>query len=293
MLGRIGIWSAVLDRVEVSQTRDLVAELDETGWHALWFGESTGRESMANSAMLLGASQRLVIGTGIASIYARDPMAANGGSRLLAAQYPGRFVLGLGVSHRPLVEGGRHQTYGPPLQAMSAYLDAMDAVSSRSVEAAGPRAPRVLAALGPRMLELARDRADGALPYLVTPDHTAGARQILGPDKTLAVEQSVVLTADRQVALARGRDHLAQYLPLPNYVRSWRRQGFTEDDLSGGGSDRLVNALVAWGEPDQIAAAVAEHLAAGADHVCVQVVPTDDAPIPVAQWRALAPALLG
>ncbi len=284
--GPVGLWTAALDLLEPAAAADQVAALDEQGWDALWFGEAYGREAFTAAALYLGASRRLAVATGIASVYGRDAVAANAAGRLLQAMHPGRFVLGLGVSHAPLVERMRGHAYGRPLTAMREYLDAMDAAPCR---AAGMDAapPRVLAALGPAMLALARDRTAGAHPYLVTPEHTASAREVLGEGPLLAVEQSVVLSDDPEVVRERAHWHLEIYTGLPNYRNSWLRQGFSEDDFPRGGSDRLQQAMVVGGE-QAIADRVREHLDAGADHVCLQVLGADATDVPVHDWARLA-----
>ena len=284
--GPVGLWTAALEAVPVAAVGEQVAALDEQGWDALFFAEAYGREALSAAALYLGASRRMAVATGIASIYGRDAVAAAGAGRLLAALHPGRFVLGLGVSHAPLVERMRGHSYGRPLAAMREYLDAMDA--ARWVSAPAEPAPRVLAALGPAMLALARDRAQGAHPYLVTPEHTASAREVLGDGPLLAVEQAVVLSADPEVVRQRAHWHLEIYTGLPNYRSSWLRQGFSEDDLVRGGSDRLKSAMVVGGE-DAIRTRVQEHLDAGADHVCLQVLGADPFEVPTDDWARLAP----
>lgn len=285
--GRVGLWTAALEAVEPAAVPDVVAALEAQGWDALWFGEAYGREAFTAAQLYLSASTRMAVATGIASIYGRDAVAASSAGRLLADLHPGRFVLGLGVSHAPLVERMRGHAYGRPLQAMTEYLGAMDAAPWLSAGGQAP-APRVLAALGPRMLELARDRADGAHPYLVTPKHTAQAREVLGTGPLLAVEQAVVLSDDADVVRARAHWHLEIYTGLPNYRASWVRQGFGDDDFVRGGSDRLKAAMVVGGE-QAIAARVREHLDAGADHVCLQVLGPDASTPPVDDWARLAP----
>ncbi len=288
--GEVGLWTSILNYLPASRAREAVAEAEELGYGALWFGEATGREVFTTAAILLSATSRIQIATGIANIFVRDAWATNAASKTLAEAYPGRFVLGIGVSHRPLVEMRGHD-YRSPLATMRSYLEGM---RRARFDAVGPEreAPVLLAALGPKMLELSRDLADGAHPYLVTPQHTAYAREILGEGPLLAVEQGVVLTEDRTEALRLARSHLNRYLGLPNYRNSWLRQGFTEEDLSGEGSDRFVEALVAWGDEGRIRERVHEHLDAGADHVCVQVI-TDRPEAGLGrEWRALAPALL-
>ena len=288
--GPVGIWTAALDLLEVPAARDQVAELDDQGWYALWFGEAYGREALTAAAIYLGASQRMAVATGIASIYGRDAVNANGASRLLEDMHPGRFVLGLGVSHAPLVERMRGHSYGKPVAAMTEYLDAMDAAPYLAAGGTTP-APRVLAALGPRMLELSRDRAAGAHPYLVTPEHTASARELLGPGPLLAVEQAVVLSDDPDVVRERAHWHLEIYTGLPNYRSSWLRQGFTLDDAVRGGSDRLKAALVVGGDEQAVLDRVRAHLDAGADHVCLQLLGPDPFTVPAQDWARLAPAM--
>jgi probable F420-dependent oxidoreductase len=209
----------------------------------------------------------------------------------LSEAFPGRFVLGLGVSHQPMVEGLRGQTYERPLAAMREYLERMDAAMYVAAEPAEPPR-RVLAALGPKMLTLAAERTDGAHPYNVPPEHTAGAREILGPEKLLAPEQAVLLETDPTEARRIGRSHVAIYRDLPNYMNNLRRFGITDDDIADGGSDRLVDMLVAWGDVDAIRARVQAHLDAGADHVAVQVLTPERGTVPLDEWRELAPALL-
>jgi probable F420-dependent oxidoreductase len=285
--GPVGLWTAALDAVETAAVPDVVGALDAQGWDALWFGEAYGREAFSAAHLYLSSSSRMAVATGIASIYGRDAVAAASAGRLLAELFPGRFVAGLGVSHAPLVERMRGHSYGKPLQAMREYLDAMDAAPWFAAGGADP-APRVLAALGPKMLELARDRTAGAHPYLVTPEHTAQARQLLGDGPLLAVEQAVVPSRDPDVVRARAHWHLEIYTGLANYRASWKRQGFGDDDLVRGGSDWLKAAMVVAGE-QAIARRVREHLDAGADHVCLQVLGEDPFAVPRDDWAQLAP----
>jgi probable F420-dependent oxidoreductase len=293
--GPVGLWTFALDRQPAARAQELAAELEGLGYDAVWVPEAVGRDPLVHAALLLSATERLTVATGIASIHARTPLAMSSGWRTLSEAFPGRFVLGLGVSHAPMVEGLLQKPYGKPLTAMREYLDAMDAAIYAAAPPPDDAAPRrVLAALGPKMLELARDRADGAHPYNITPDHTARAREVLGAGKWLAPEQAVALETDPEAARAIGRAHLAVYLGLPNYTNNLLRLGFTEDDITAPGSDRLVDALVAWGDVDTIAARVREHHDAGADHVAVQVVTADAYEgLPLPQWRELAPALTG
>ena len=289
-LGTVGLWTGALDALPLAAALEQVGELDEQGWGALWFGEAYGREAFTAAALYLGASRRMAIATGILNIHARDAMATAAAARTLAAAYDGRFVLGLGVSHRPLVERLRGHEYGPPLSAMRSYLEAL-AGATYAVAGAEPMPTTVLAALGPKMLALAGEQADGAHPYLVTPEHTAQARAILGPDKVLAVEQAVVLDDDVDQWRRRAHWHLEIYTGLPNYRLSWQRLGFGEADWVRGGSDRLKEALVTRGI-EAARARVRAHLDAGASHVCVQVLGADAVDVPVLDWRRLAPALL-
>jgi probable F420-dependent oxidoreductase len=234
-----------------------------------------------------------VIATGIANIWARDPFTMTAAQLTLSEAYPERFLLGLGVSHARLVQGIRGHKYRQPLLAMRRYLDGMDE-AARAYRAAKPAAPppRVLAALGPRMLALAAERARGAHPYLVPPEHTAKARSALGPGGWLLPEQAVVLETNPNQARAIARRHISRYLDLPNYINNWRRLGFTDDDFVGQGSDHLVDALVAWGDVQAVSQRVKDHLDAGADHVCVQVFDAEPHGMPLLQWRKLAIAML-
>lgn len=288
--GEVGIWTSNLDSLPAFRAKEAVAELEELGYAALWFGEAFGREAFTNASMFLCATSRLVVATGIANIFVRDASATNAAANTLAEAYPDRFVLGLGVSHGPMVEMRGHD-YSSPLSTMRAYLQDMREARFTAVQPEHDP-PWLLAALGPEMLRLSRDLADGAHPYLVTSQHTAEAREILGKGPLLAVEQAVVLTSERGEALRLGRSHLSRYLQLPNYRNSWLRQGFKEEDLSNDGSERLVEGLVAWGSEDDIRGRVREHLSAGADQVCVQVVTEDPIDSLSEQWRSLAPVLL-
>jgi probable F420-dependent oxidoreductase len=287
-LGPLGIWTYQLSYQPATKVREVVAELEELGYGTLWIGESVYREPLTHAGFLLSSTERMVIATGIANVWARDPFTMAAGQLTLAEAYPDRFLLGLGVSHSRLVEGVRGHAYRQPLAKMRAYLDAMDeaAAAYRAVKPAAP--PRVLAALGPKMLDLSSKRANGAHTYLVTPEHTVKARAQLGPAPWLVAEQAVVLESDPAAARAIGRRHVARYLDLPNYTNNLRRLGFTGEDTANRGSDRLVDGLIAWGDLDAIAARVNDHLAAGADHVCVQVFDADPHGLPLLQWREIA-----
>jgi probable F420-dependent oxidoreductase len=290
-LGRIGVWTFALDLQPAARAAELAVELEEMGWGAIWFPESVGRDAPVNAALLLAATQDIAVATGIANIYGRDPMTMNAAWQTLAEAFPGRFLLGMGVSHQPSVEGLHGQEYKAPLATMREYLDRMDASLFLAAPPGDPP-ERVLAALGPKMLELARDRTRGAHPYFVPPEHTEIARTILGDDRLLAPEQMVVLDTDPVRARAAARAAMSIYVTLPNYANSLKRLGYTEDDLGGDISDRLVDAIVAWGDVDAIGSRVRAHHDAGADHVCVQVLPFDDIDRVMRDYHILAEALL-
>ncbi|WP_306189452.1 LLM class F420-dependent oxidoreductase [Streptomyces sp. MK5] len=282
-VGRYGVWSIGLrseDPTRRGEIAEAAAELEELGYGAAWLG---GSSAPRNAAPLLEATSTLVVGTSIQSIWQHDAEASAAGFAELEASHPGRFLLGLGVSHARATE-----QYRRPYSALVAYLDGLDA-------ARVPAGRRVLAALGPRTLRLARDRAAGAVPYLVTPEHTAQAREILGEGPLLAPELKVVLDEDPDRARETSRDYLATYLELPNYTNNFLRLGFTEDDVLHGGSDRLVDAVFAWGDESRIRARVEEFRAAGADHMALQIVTGtgDRDELPREQWRRLADLLNG
>lgn len=292
LLGPVGAWLTLLGLQSAARERAAAAAIERLGYPALWFGETpVNKEAFVHAGLLLAATERIVLATGIANIYARDPSATNAAANALGEAYPGRFVLGIGVSHAPAVAQRGH-AYAKPVTAMREYLDALDETRYLA-PAPDPAPPLVLAALRRRMLELGRDRAHGVHPYLVTPAHTARARAVLGPGPVLAPEQGVVLETDPGRARAIAREHLTNYLKLPNYTNSWREDGFGDADFADGGSDRLVDAIVVWGDEQAIAARVSAHLDAGADHVAVQVLDPDRRGLPVRQWQQLAPALLG
>jgi probable F420-dependent oxidoreductase len=281
-LGDVGLW--VSSRLLADDAGGITAKLEELGYGALWLGGANPDLELVSR--LLQASERLVVVTGIVSIWTESPAKLASNVDRVAKQHPDRFLLGLGVSHAAPVEQAGHR-YERPHEKMVAYLDRLDEASPPV-----PKERRVLAALGPRMLRLAAGRAAGAHPYLVTAEHTRRARAILGPEPLLAPEQMVVLETDPHRAREIGRATLVRYLQLPNYTNNLRRLGYTEEDLAGGGSDALVDALVGWGTPEDIEARIREHHDAGADHVSVQVLTAPDAPGPPHdQWRLLAPVL--
>jgi probable F420-dependent oxidoreductase len=285
-LGRVGFWvsSRLFPDDGGGEAARVAGELEAFGIPALWLGGASPDLELVSH--LLRAGHRLVVATGIVSVWAESAAKLAANVARVATQHPDRFVLGLGVSHAPLVERSGMR-YLRPYEKMVAYLDELDAATPPV-----PKERRVLAALGPRMLRLAAERAAGAHPYLVTPEHTRRAREILGPGPLLAPEQKVVLETDPRRAREIGRAVVARYLQLPNYTNNLRWLGFTDEDLAGEGSDALVEALVAWGTPEDIEARVREHHAAGADHVAVQVLSNPDAAgLPHEQWRLLAPVL--
>lgn len=269
-LKNLGVWAGT-DGFCAADAAAFARRVEGWGYGALWISEAVGREVFSASAWLLANTGRLIVASGIANIYARDAFSAAAAQKGLNEQSGGRFLLGLGVSHIPLVEGLRKLRYGKPVATMREYLGAMAQAPYKSVPPAAP--PKtILAALGPKMLQLAAESADGAHPYNVTPEHTARARALLGAHKLLCVEQAAVLESKPAEARAMARRFLAVYLGLPNYVDNWRRLGFTDADFAGGGSDRLVDALVVWGDERTIRARIDEHWQAGADHVCVQAI---------------------
>ncbi|MFJ8925724.1 LLM class F420-dependent oxidoreductase [Streptomyces sp. NPDC102364] len=279
-VGRYGIWNVGLrseDPALHPEIADAAAELEELGYGAVWLG---GNSAPANALPLLDATSRLTVGTSIQSIWQHDAQAAATAFAEVEKAHPGRFQLGLGVSHARIAE-----QYRRPYSALVDYLDALDA-------AGVPAGRRLLAALGPKTLQLSADRAAGAIPYLVTPEHTARAREILGEGPLLAPELKVVPETDPDRARTLAREVLAMYLTLPNYTNSWLRLGFTEDDFASGGSDRLVDALYAWGDENRIRARIDAFFDAGADHVALQVVdgtPMDK--LPREGWRRVAALL--
>lgn len=268
-LGRLGVWYST-DKLDGSQLRDLVRTVEGNGYAALWYPESRGYESMSLAAYLLSNSAKLVVGSSIANIYARDAFTARRAMVSLNALHGDRFILGLGVSHIPMVEGLRGHRYDKPVATMRAYLDAV-----HKDLPAGEAPPVVVAALGPKMLALSAERSRGAVPYNVTPKHTAEAAAILGSSKWLAVEQKVTLETDPVKARALGRKELSRYMVLPNYRNNWLRQGFTEADLADGGSDAFIDAMVLWGDAATIKRGLRAHFDAGATHVCLQPVHAD------------------
>jgi probable F420-dependent oxidoreductase len=264
-LGRLGVWYPI-DRLDGAGLRRLLGKVEELGFSTLWYPEALGYESLSIASFMLANTSGLIIGSSIANIYARDPFTARRGLRTLSSLYDDRFVLGLGVSHAPMVERRGH-VYDKPVPTMRRYLEAVYEDPSNAGDW-----PLMIAALGPLMLKLAAERTAGALPYNVTPEHTREARGALGPDKLLAVEQKVCLETDAATARGLARRELHRYMAMTNYRNNWLRIGFTEADLAEGGSDRFLDAMVLWGDAETIARGLRKHFGAGANHVCIQPV---------------------
>jgi probable F420-dependent oxidoreductase len=286
-LSGTGVWSGMLRYGDAAETAALAAELEELGYSALWIPD-IGGDVFGPLGNLLAATSSATIATGILNIWMHTPEETAVQHARLTAEHGRRWLCGIGVSHRPFIDHvNAPGTYERPVEKVAAFLDGLDAADPPLAAA-----DRCIAALGPKMLELARTRTAGTHPYLVTPEHTRRTREAIGPDALVACEQGVVLETDPARAREVARTHLKTYLGLPNYSNNWKRIGLTDDDLADGGSDRLVDALVAWGSEDAIAARVKEHRDAGADHVCIQALEADPLAMPAGQLRALAPALV-
>ena len=277
-----GVWYFT-DAMSAGQAGDAAGRIESLGYSTLWLPDTMGRDPFAHIAWLGSQTSTLQFATGIASIFHRHPGPMLQAANTLAEQTGGRFVLGLGVSHGPMVEGIRKLDYSKPLSQMRDYLAAMDA----SMYMAAPptdKPLRLLAALGPKMLELSATAADGAHPYFVTPEHTAEARAAIGPDKLLCVEQKVIVSTDADAARAAANIQIDRYAGLPNYRNNWKRIGFTEDEIEQR-AHRFVDHVIVWGDEDTVRAGIQAHYDAGADHVCIQPVSTEG-PL-VLDWNAL------
>lgn len=287
-LGKIGVWvaldgpigyfeddrSAELGRATAPRIAKFARRVEELGYAAIWMPDGLGRDPFITSSLLLASTQDLIAATGISSIYSRDPVASAAAAHALNEWSGGRFIMGLGVSHHRIVEGIRGHQYSKPISAMRAYLDGMVEAPYHAAPPA-QKTPILLAALRGKMLELARDRADGAHPTSVTPHHTRQARAILGPGKLLCVGQRLILETDPIKARAIARAELETNLDLDNYVNSWRAMGFSDADFTNGGSDHLIDSVVGWGDENTLRKRIQEHLDAGADHVCFMPVAPD------------------
>jgi probable F420-dependent oxidoreductase len=280
-LGRLGVWSIDIRRADAPALA-AAAELERLGYGTIWYPAGSGTRGFDIAAALLASTVRITVATGITSIWATTAEESNAGFARLEQDHPNRFLLGVGASHESMVDQGNPGRYQRPLTNTAQYLDDLDGV---------PRGRRIVAALGPKMLALAKEQSIGSHPYLVTPAITALVRAQLGKGPVIAVEQGVVLDADPDTARATAREHLRGYLRLPNYANNWLRSGYTADDTAGAGSDRLVDDLIAWGDPDTVAERIRAQFAAGADHVCVQVL-GGGSPVPIEQWRSIAAAVL-
>lgn len=287
-LGRIGLWAADFDLQPMAKAQEAIAQVEEMGYGAVWVPEAVIREPFASTALLLSATKKMVLATGIASLHARTAQTMQAGWKTLTEAFPDRFLLGIGVSHAPMVQGVHKGNYDKPYSTMVEYLDAMD--NGIFFAAAPTTAPqRVLAALGPKMLKLAAERGAGAHPYFTPVEHTAFARETMGANALLAPELAVVLETDAKKAREIARKYMTTYTRLPNYTNNLKRFGFTEEEITHQ-EDRLVDAIVAWGSIDNVTAAVKRHLDAGADHVCIQVLTDKPGTLPMREWQELADA---
>lgn len=287
-LGRIGLWTAAFDFQPMAKAQEAIAQVEEMGFSTVWVPEAVLREPFASTSLLLSATKKMVLATGIASLHARTAQTMNAGWRTVSEAFPDRFLLGIGVSHAPMVMGVHKGAYDKPYTTMVNYLDAMDNGVFLSPQPSTPP-QRVLAALGPKMLKLSAERAAGAHPYFVPVEHTPYAREIMGPDALLAPEQAVVFEADPTKARAIARQHMTTYTRLPNYTNNLKRFGFTEEEIVNQ-DDRLVDAIVAWGTTDAIVSRIKQHLDSGANHVCVQVLGENPTALPMNEWQELADA---
>lgn len=287
-LGKVGLWTAEFDLQPMSKAQEAIAQVEEMGFQAVWVPEAVLREPFASTSLLLSATKKLTLATGIASLHARTAQTMNAGWRTVSEAFPNRFLLGIGVSHAPMVTGVHKADYSKPYSTMVEYLDHMDqGVFLSPQPSVAPQ--RVLAALGPKMLKLSAERGAGAHPYFVPVEHTPFARETMGPDALLAPEQAVVFETDPAKAREIARTHMNTYTKLPNYTNNLKRFGFTEQEISNQ-EDRLVDAIVAWGSTDSIVSRIKEHLDSGANHVCVQVLTDSIGTLPMKQWQELADA---
>jgi probable F420-dependent oxidoreductase len=288
-LGRVGLWTADFDLVPMKAAQVGIARVEEMGFSTVWVPEAVLREPFASTALLLSATKSMVLATGIASLHARTAQTMQAGWKTLTEAFPERFLLGIGVSHAPMVQGVHKGSYDKPYSTMVEYLDAMDAGVFFSPQ---PQTPprRVLAALGPKMLKLAAERGEGAHPYFTPVEHTAFARETIGKDALLAPELAVVLNQEPTEAREIASKYMSTYTRLPNYANNLKRFGFSDDEITGH-ADRLVDAIVPRGSIDTIVSRIREHLDAGADHVCVQVLTATPGVLPMREWEELADAV--
>ena len=290
-LGRVGLWAADFDLVPMAAAQEGIARVEEMGFGTVWVPEAVLREAFASCALLLSATKKMTIATGIANLHARTAQSMQAGWKTLSEAFPDRFLLGIGVSHAPMVQGVHKGNYDKPYSTMVEYLEAMDNGVFFSPQPSTPPR-RVLAALGPKMLKLAAEKTDGAHPYFTPVEHTAFARETLGKEPLLAPEIAVVLNETPENAKGIANKFMSTYTKLPNYTNNLKRFGFTEDDITSH-SDRLMDAIVARGSIDVVVSRIKEHLDAGADHVCVQVLTGKPGVLPMKQWEELAQAVSG
>lgn len=290
-LGRVGLWTADFDLVPMAVAQEGIARVEEMGFSTVWVPEAVLREPFASTALLLSATRTMTLATGIASLHARTAQTMQAGWKTVTEAFPGRFLLGIGVSHAPMVQGVHKGSYDKPYTTMVEYLDAMDSGVYFSPQPTTPPR-RVLAALGPKMLKLAAERAEGAHPYFTPVEHTAFARETMGPGALLAPELSVVMNEEPDTAREIANKYMATYTRLPNYANNLKRFGFTDEEITGH-ADRLMDAIVPRGSVDTVVARIREHLDAGADHVCVQVLTGTPGRLPMRQWQELADAVRG
>lgn len=290
-LGRVGLWTFDLDMQPMKAAQEAISRIEGMGFRTVWVPEAVGREPFASTSLLLSATKSMILATGIASLHARTAMTMQAGWKTVSEAFPDRFVLGIGVSHQPMVEGVHGNAYDKPYSTMVKYLDAMDrGLYFAAAPTTEPR--RMLAALGPKMLKLAAERSMGAHPYFVPVEHTVVAREALGSDAMLAPEQVVIFETDPSKARQIARQYMSTYLALPNYTNNLKRLGWSEEDITGA-SDKLVDAICAWGTTEQAVSRVKAHLDAGANHVCVQVLTDAPGTLPFSQWQELADATRG
>jgi probable F420-dependent oxidoreductase len=282
--GKLGVWY-FFDGLPAPVAAEAAKRIEALGYGTLWIPETVGRHPLVHASWLLANTTKLNLATGIANIYHREPGVTMAGQKTLAEQSGGRFLLGLGVSHKPLVEGVRGLEYGPPVASMRKYLEGM-ATAPYNGAAPAEEPPTVIAALGPKMLELARDKCAGAHPYFTSPEHTAMAREILGPEPMLCVEQKIVLEPDADKARALARPVASIYAGLPNYRNNWLRMGLEDADFENGGSDKFIDTTFAWGNVSKIAERIKAHFDAGASHVCIQPV-NPNGQFGALHWEAL------
>jgi probable F420-dependent oxidoreductase len=282
-LSGVGLWTSALRALEGDERRDAIKEVEALGYGAVWFPGGAPESAFAHARDLLDASDHLIAATGIISVWSAEAAMVAEANRQLRDAHPDRFLLGLGISHPEGVNRNAPGTYRRPIDTMVEYLDELDRLDPEAEPG-----QRALAALGPRMLELSAARTAGAHPYFVPVEHTTFAREHLGPDALLVPEQKVLLETDPERARAIARQHMQPYLGLVNYTNNLRRFGWGDDAIADGGSDRLVDAIVVWGDPDTIAERIRAHHAAGADQVCIQVLLEDRRALPMNEWRALA-----